>query len=48
MEFEIDYKKIGKRICTERKKQKISQAKLAELANFSDSYISRIETGKKN
>ena len=44
-----DIKKIiGKRIASERKKQKLSQEELAELANLHPTYISTVERGKSN
>lgn len=39
---------VGKRIRDVRKEKKISQEKLAELANLSSPYISDIENGKVN
>lgn len=41
----IDYKVIGNRIQTFRKKQKITQEALAEQINVSVGYISQIERG---
>lgn len=40
----LDYVAIGKRIRTERKRKKITQEKLAELADLSSSHVSGIET----
>jgi transcriptional regulator with XRE-family HTH domain len=44
----LDYKKIGERVKESRRLKNMTQAKLAELADISDTYISRIETGAKN
>ena len=41
----IDYLDIGARIRAERKKQKISQEKLAEMVGVGTTHISHIETG---
>ena len=43
----INYVVIGRRIVEKRKLKKISQAKLAEMANLSVPYISFIENAKK-
>lgn len=43
--MEINYFAIGKRIKNRRKKLGYTQAKLAELANLSDTNISHIERG---
>ena len=43
--MEIDYLDIGRRIRAERKKQNISQEKLAEMADCGTTHISHIETG---
>jgi len=43
----LDYIKIGKRVKESRRLKNMTQAKLAELADISDTYISRIETGAK-
>lgn len=42
----IDLIKLGQKIKFERTKRKISQEKLAELANLSIHGVSNIETGK--
>ena len=42
-----NYKLIGKKIKEARKRKKITQEKLAEIVDKSTSYISYIETGKK-
>ncbi|MDE6469668.1 MAG: helix-turn-helix domain-containing protein [Eubacterium sp.] len=41
----IDYKLIGKRIQTSRKKRNITQQELAEFMDVSVGYISQIERG---
>lgn len=41
------YTKIGKLIKEKREKKKLSQRKLAELANVSHTEISRIESGER-
>jgi len=41
----MDYLDIGRRIRAERKKQNISQDKLAEMAGCGTTHISHIETG---
>ena len=43
----VNFKLIGKRIQEVRKQQEITQAELAALTDMSDSYISYIETAKK-
>ena len=43
--MELNYKAIGKRIRNEREKKKISQMRLAELADLSVNSISHIECG---
>ena len=43
--MQIDYLDIGKRIRAERKKQNISQEKLAETVGVGTTHISHIETG---
>lgn len=43
----VNFKLIGKRIQEVRKQQEMTQAELAALADMSDSYISYIETAKK-
>lgn len=45
--MKLDYKLIGHRIHILRKRQKLSQAALAESAGYSVPYISHIETGIK-
>ena len=43
--MELNYKDIGVRIREERLKQKISQERLAEMADLSMTHMSHIETG---
>ena len=43
--MQIDYLDIGGRIRDERKKQKISQEKLAEMVGVGTTHISHVETG---
>lgn len=45
--MQINYKLIGKRIQETRKRECLSQMALAEATGLSCSYISYIETGKK-
>jgi transcriptional regulator with XRE-family HTH domain len=44
----LDYQLIGKRIKEIRLENDLTQAELAEKSNLAVSYISRIESGKKN
>ena len=41
----IDYKELGKRIRAERRCQNLTQEKLAEMAEISDSFMGHIERG---
>ena len=43
--YNIDYRELGKRIRTERRKQDLTQEKLAEMADISDSFLGHIERG---
>ena len=43
--YSIDYKELGKRIRAERRKQDLTQEKLAEMADISDSFLGHIERG---
>ena len=43
--YNIDYKELGKRIRAERRRQDLTQEKLAELADISDSFMGHIERG---
>ena len=45
--YELNFTLIGKRIKELRRSKKISQIKLAEFADVSETYISYIESGKK-
>ena len=43
--YNIDYKELGKRIRAERRRQDLTQEKLAEMAEISDSFMGHIERG---
>jgi transcriptional regulator with XRE-family HTH domain len=43
--YNIDYAELGKRIRAERRKQDLTQEKLAEMADISDSFMGHIERG---
>lgn len=43
--YNIDYTEIGKRIRAERRKQDLTQEKLAEMAGISESFMGHIERG---
>jgi len=43
----LDYKAIGERIKKARRTKRMTQAELAELADISNTFISRIERGVK-
>ncbi|MCL2202031.1 MAG: helix-turn-helix domain-containing protein [Oscillospiraceae bacterium] len=43
--YKIDYKELGKRIRAERRRQDLTQEKLAEMADISDSFLGHIERG---
>jgi transcriptional regulator with XRE-family HTH domain len=43
--YSIDYKEIGSRIRAERRKQDLTQEKLAEMADISESFMGHIERG---
>lgn len=45
MEIELNYRLLGQRLRTIRKKQKLTQEQVAELANISPQHFSGIETG---
>ena len=45
--MKIDYRKLGKRLKEERKKQGVTQEKLAEYVNLSVSHLSHIENGNE-
>ena len=42
----LDYKAIGRRIAHYRKKSFLTQEKLSEKLDFSESYMSQVERGK--
>lgn len=44
----MDYKFLGKRIREERKRLNLTQEKLAESVDISDSYLGQIERGERN
>ena len=43
--YNIDYKEIGKRIRAERRHQELTQEKLSEMADISESFLGHIERG---
>ena len=43
--YTIDYMELGKRIRAERRKKDLTQEKLAEMAEISDSFLGHIERG---
>ena len=43
--YSVDYKELGARIRTERKRQNLTQENLAEMAEISDSFMGHIERG---
>lgn len=43
--YNIDYRELGKRIRAERRRQDLTQEKLAEMADISDSFMGHIERG---
>lgn len=43
--MELDYKQIGKRIARRRKKLRLTQAKVEEMAELGQKYLSNIECG---
>ena len=45
--MKIDYRKLGKRLKEQRKKQGVTQEKLAEYVNLSVSHLSHIENGNE-
>ena len=42
----LDYKEIGKRIARRRKRQRLTQAQVAEAAEISEQYLSNIERAR--
>lgn len=45
MSKSLDYKALGARVSEQRKKKGLTQEKLAEMADFTPTYISNIENG---
>jgi transcriptional regulator with XRE-family HTH domain len=43
--YNVDYKELGERIRTERKKRGLTQGQLAEMADISESFMGHIERG---
>ena len=43
--YNIDYKEIGKRIRAERRRQDLTQERLAEMADISESFMGHVERG---
>lgn len=43
--YNIDYKELGKRIRAERRKQDLTQERLAEMTDISISFLGHIERG---
>jgi len=43
--YNIDYKELGERIRAERRKQDLTQERLAEMADISNSFMGHIERG---
>lgn len=46
MQFEVDYKKVGRRIRELRQKHNLTQMQLGELVDCSNNHISHIESGQ--
>ena len=46
MENNIDFKEVGKRICSARKKQGLTQEKASEMAFITSQYWCLIESGR--
>lgn len=44
----MDYKRLGERIREERQKLNLTQAKLAEAVDISDTYMGAIERGERS
>lgn len=42
------YKRLGKKVVSERKRRKLSQEELAHLSDIDRTYLARIEEGKAN
>ena len=47
MTYNIDYKAIGRRLRAARREKDLTQEKLAELADISESFLGHIERGGK-
>ncbi len=45
MAYKLNYKELGSRIRAERKHQNLTQEKLAEMTNISESFLGHIERG---
>ena len=45
MMYNVDYSALGKRIRSERRRQELTQGKLAEMAEISESFMGQIERG---
>lgn len=43
--YNIDYKEIGRRIRAERRRQDLTQEKLSEMADISESFLGHVERG---
>ena len=43
--YKIDYKEIGSRIRAERRRQDLTQEKLSEMADISESFLGHVERG---
>lgn len=48
MQENFFYKRLGRRVCDERKRMKITQEELAFLCRIDRTYMARIEEGKAN
>ena len=48
MKGDFFYKRLGDRICYERKKRGLSQDELSGIAELDRTYLARIEEGKAN
>lgn len=47
MEFELDYRVIGERVCQLRRERGMTQAELAKVTGVSGSFIGHIERAEK-
>jgi transcriptional regulator with XRE-family HTH domain len=43
--YKVDYKELGARIRAERRRQDLTQERLAEMSDISDSFMGHIERG---